>query len=196
MKNKIFTTKFIAGVGILTAIEIVLYIAGSFIVIGGVNINLALVPIAFGAIMYGPLCGLFLGLVNGCAVLLTPATQAFISVSAIGTVLVCLLKCSLAGLASGLIYKLINNRNDIVATVIASIVVPIINTVIFITGCLIFFDGAFQDLILLLVSTSFLIELGSTAALTPGIIRVLKVVNAKEENVEQVETPEVEDEEK
>jgi hypothetical protein len=55
-------------------------------------------------------------------------------------------------------------------------------------------------LILLLVSTSFLIELGTTAALTPAIIRVLKIVNIKHEqetgvnNVE--ENNEVDDEEK
>ena len=199
MKNKVFTTRFIAGVGILTAVEIVLYLAGAFITIGGVSINLALVPIAFGAIMYGPFCGAFLGIVNGLAVLLTPSTQAFLDVSPIATVFVCLLKCSLAGLASGFIFKAFKKK-EVIGTILASIVVPIINTSLFIVACLLFFSGTFKDLILLLVSTSFLIELGTTAALTPAIIRVLKIVKIKHEqengvnNVE--ENNEVDDEEK
>ena len=178
MKKKIFTTRYIAGVGILTAFEIVFYIIGSFISFGGVNINLALVPIAFGAIMYGPLCGAFLGLVNGVAVLLTPATQAFLAVSVFGTLFICLLKCTVAGLASGFIYKLLK-KHEIVATVAASLIVPIINTGIYILGCLIFFEGVFQDLILIVLTANFLIELGSTALLTPAIIRIIHVVKSR-----------------
>lgn len=179
MKKKIFTTRYIAGVGILTAFEIVFYIIGSFISFGGVNINLALIPIAFGAIMFGPLCGAFLGLVNGVAVLLTPATQAFLAVSVFGTLFICLLKCTVAGLASGFIYKLLK-KHEIVATVTTSLIVPIINTGIYILGCLIFFEGVFQDLILIVLTANFLIELGSTALLAPAIIRIIRIVQSRE----------------
>lgn len=178
MKNKIFTTKFIAGVGILTAVEIVLYVLGSFINFGMVNINLALIPIAFGAIMYGPLCGMFLGLVNGLAVLLTPSTQGFLSVNVFGTLFICLLKCTAAGLASGFMYKAFQKKN-ILAVCCATCIIPFINTGIFLLGCLIFFEGFLESVLTVWLLINFSIELVLTVALTPAVIRVVNIVKEK-----------------
>ena len=55
MKKKIFTTEFITKVGILAAIEVVFAFVSQFIKIGPASINLALIPIAFGAIMFVPI---------------------------------------------------------------------------------------------------------------------------------------------
>lgn len=187
MKKKIFTTDFIVKVGILSAIEIIFAFISQFITIGPASINLALIPIAFGAIMFGPICGGFLGFLNGAMVLASPETQAYFMDTNVfgdwcvfGTILICLLKCTAAGIASGFIYKLLKNKNEIVAIVVASFAVPLINTSIFIIGAAIFFTSAFKALIIGIFSFNFLIEIGVTALLTPAIIRVIHIVKSKE----------------
>ena len=124
-----------AGTGMLFALEIVLQIIGNHVNIGPVNINLSLMPIVMGAVFFGPLSGLFLGLVNGIITILAPGTGAFLAVSPFWTIVVCLLKTGLAGLISGLIYKVFEKKHLIAGIVLASIIVPIINTGIFALGC-------------------------------------------------------------
>ena len=152
MKNKFFNTKVIVGTGILTAIEIVLYILGSYITIGGININLALVPICVGAILYGPFTGGFLGLVNGVAVLLTPATQSYFMdpsqlgpLCIVGTFVICFTKCTIAGIVSYFVYKPFKNK--IVGSIVSSLSVPIINTGIFLLGAYFFYSPAFSTIL-------------------------------------------------
>lgn len=185
MKKKIFTTEFITKLGILAAIETVLATVGTLIKIGPASINLALVPIAFGSIMFGPLCGGLLGLLNGAIILADPSTQAvFMNTDMFGpwcifgTILVCLLKCSAAGIASGYIYKLLK-KHDIIAITSASFIVPIVNTGLFVVGACIFFNSALEGLLPTVFSFNFLIEIGITALLTPAIIRLIHVEQTK-----------------
>ena len=81
----------LAGLGILTAVPIVLQMLGSFIKFGPFSISLTLVPIVVGAALFGPLAGAWLGFVFSMVVLFTDA-QAFLAVSVPGTVLTVLLK--------------------------------------------------------------------------------------------------------
>ena len=188
MKKKIFTTEFIVQVGILTAIEVVLYIIGQFIQFGpGISINLALIPIAIGAILFGPFCGLFLGAVNGIAVILTPGTQAYFMNTDLfgpwcifGTILICLIKCSAAGFVAGILYRVLKKHNDVVACVVAALAVPVINTTFFVIGACIFFTSELKTLLISVFSFNFLIEIGITALLTPAIIRIIHIVQSKE----------------
>ena len=60
-------TKTIVGVGLLTAIVVVLQALAVFIRPTGLfNISLVLVPIVVGAALYGYKAGAWLGLVFGC----------------------------------------------------------------------------------------------------------------------------------
>lgn len=185
MKKKIFTTEFITKVGILAAIETILYFLGGMVTISGVSINLALIPIAFGAIMFGPLCGALLGFLNGAMVLADPNTQAvFMNVdlfgpwSIPGTILVCLLKCSIAGAVSGYLYKLLK-KHDLVAIIVASFAVPIVNTSIFVIGAVIFFNPMLRGLLAAVFSFNLLVEIGITAIFTPAIIRLIYIERNK-----------------
>ena len=54
-------TKQIAGVGLLTAVVVVLQLLGSFIHFGPFSISLVLIPIVVGASLYGVLSGAWLG---------------------------------------------------------------------------------------------------------------------------------------
>ena len=202
MKKKIFTTEFITTVGILAAIEVIFAFISNYITIGPASINLALIPIAFGAIMFGPVCGGLLGFLNGAVVLANPQTQSvFMNTDMFGpwcifgTILICLLKCTAAGVASGYIYRLLKNKNDIAAIVTSSFAVPIINTGIFVIGACIFFTPALSGLLASVFSFNFLIEIGVTALLTPAIIRVIHVVQSKSNNNNVVSTGENNEEE-
>ena len=167
------TTKKITGTAVLGALTIVLTLISNYITIGTISINLALLPIAMASIMYGPLSAFIVGLINGGFILLAPSTQAvFMPMSLVGTIFVCLLKTSLAGLASGFIYKLFKTHQNI-GMVVSSLIIPVINTGIFLIGSYIFFDGAFGNIIDLFVSVNFAIEFIVTALLSPTTVRII-----------------------
>ena len=65
--------KKIAGVGLLTALVVVLQLLGSFIKFGTVSISLVLIPIVVGAALYGVGAGAWLGGVFAVVVLCQPA---------------------------------------------------------------------------------------------------------------------------
>ena len=176
--NKRITTQQIVGTGLLLALEIIFQIIGNYLQIGPVNINLSLVTVVLGAVLYGPLSGAVLGFFNGLIVLLSPSTIAiFMPISPIGTVIACLLKCTIAGLVAGLLFKLFKNKNNLIGLIIASLLVPIINTGIFSIVCLLFFRpflesgvseafpniGAF--LIFGVIGINFIVEIISTAVI-------------------------------
>ena len=97
-KSEFFTPRVIAATGVLTTIEIILQIIGNFIAIGPVSINLSLIPIALGAILYGPICGGFLGMINGLTVIFAPSTIAiFMPMNPLATIFLCLLKSTVSG---------------------------------------------------------------------------------------------------
>lgn len=191
-KTKVFNTRFIAGVGVLTAVEVVLYIVGSIIGGMGTPINLGLIPIAIAAIVYGPIAGAFLGLVNGVCVLLTPATQMVYfnttqlgDLCVIGTLINCLSKCTIAGIVSAYIYKALK-KHELLAVILATIVVPILNTGIFLLVGFIFYERGFYNTILQAVITiNFLwFELLPSALLCPVIIKIAKMYSKKGKEVQ------------
>ena len=173
---------------ILTAIVIVLQLLGSFIKFGPFEVSLVLLPIVLGVVTGGPLAGGWLGLVFGVCVLLSPATQAFMTVDAFGTVVTVLLKGVLCGLAAGGAFRLLCNWNKYVAVMTAAVVCPIVNTGIFLLGCWLFFLPDIQKwaielgyadvgayVIYGLVGINFLVELGTNIVLSPVIVRLIRI---------------------
>ena len=179
--KKTFTTRQIVITGLMLALMIVLQVIGNYLQFGPVNINISLVAIVLAAVLAGPLSGAIVGFFNGVMALLSPSTLAvFMPVSAVGTVLACLLKCTLAGFVCGLVFNALKKKNQTLALIISSLLVPIINTGIFIVFALIFFrpileasvpSGSFLDtMVFVLVSfigLNVLIELASTGVLSP-----------------------------
>lgn len=102
MNNK---TKKIVGIGLFTAIVLVLQFLGGGIKFGMFSISLVLVPIVVGAAVYGWQAGGWLGFVFGVAVLLSGDAAAFLAVDVFGTILTVLVKGTAAGLCTGLVYK-------------------------------------------------------------------------------------------
>jgi len=98
-------TKKIVGIGLFTAIVLVLQFLGGSIKFGMFSISLVLVPIVVGAAVYGWQAGAWLGLTFGVAVLLSGDAAAFLAVDVFGTILTVLLKGTAAGLCAGLAYR-------------------------------------------------------------------------------------------
>ena len=178
-------TRLIAGVGLLTAVVVVLQLLGSFIHFGPFSISLVLIPIVVGASLYGVLSGAWLGLAFGITVLISGNAAAFLAVNPGGTVVTVLLKGALAGLLAGAVYKAIEKKNKVVATIVAAIICPVVNTGIFLIGCrLFFFDtiktwaagtNVFVYMITGLVGFNFLFELGLNIILSPTIVKLTKL---------------------
>lgn len=177
---------------ILTAIVGVLSYFGGFIKIGGLaSISLTLVPVVLGAALLGPRAGAWLGAVSGAVFFLTADAAFWLNLSVFGTILTVMVKGTLAGLCAGLLYRLFERRNMLVALLAAAAICPIVNTGIFLLGCLTFFfdavtemanaDGSsvFSFLIVVFVGLNFVFELLLNLLLTPALQRIIAVVAPK-----------------
>lgn len=174
---------------ILTALVVVLQLLGQFIHFGVFSISLVLIPIVVGAATCGPWIGAWLGLVFGITVLLSGDAAAFMAVNVPGTIVTVLLKGVLCGLLSGLTYRALASHNHIAAVVAAAAVCPIVNTGVFLIGCVLFFfetiagwataagfgENAVGYMFLGLAGGNFLFELGFNLVLSPIIVRLLDI---------------------
>ena len=153
MKNSM-QIKRLVGMASLTALVIVLQLLGNFIPNFANSLALALIPIAVGAILYGPLAGLFLGAVMSATVATNPSNYSLMATGSdtFKLLLVMFVKSPLAGLAAGYAYKGIahfakkaegKKRNALffVAVFTASIVVPVVNTLTYAVGMLLLFEA-------------------------------------------------------
>ena len=177
---------------ILTALVVILQFMGSFIRFGPFAISLVLIPIVIGAATCGVKIGTWLGFIFGVVVLISGDASAFLAVNVFGTIVTVLLKGAACGLAAGLIYKLLEKYNRYLAVIAAAVVCPIVNTGVFLLGCVIFFmdtvaewgaalgfGGTLEYMFLGLVGGNFLFELASNIILSPVIVRVLNMKNKK-----------------
>ena len=184
MNQKNTNTQKIVGLGLFTAIVVVLQLLGSFIKFGTFSVSLVLVPVVIGAALYGAGAGAWLGFVFGVVVLLSGDAAAFLGVNALGTILTVLAKGALAGLASGLVYKAIENKNRTLAVALAAVACPVVNTGLFILGMLVFYGSTLQSwaggqnviyyAIFGLAGINFVVELLVNLVLSSGITTVIK----------------------
>lgn len=176
------------GIGLFTAIVVVLQLLGGGIRFGMFSISLVLVPIVVGAAVYGWQAGALLGFAFGGAVLLSGDANAFLAVDPLATVLVVLVKGVLCGLLSGLAYKLFERAGKILPVIAAAVVCPVINTGVFLIGCQLFFLETINEwaalygysdagtyMIFGLAGINFLIELGVNILLAPVITRIISL---------------------
>lgn len=172
-ENRKINSRMIAVTGLLLAIEIILQLM-SILIPGTINVNLSLIPIAFGAIFYGPIVGGFLGFACGVVVLCSPNTvSVFMSINPLATVFTCLTKTLIAGVVAGLIAKMLKEKHDLLGAIICSILVPVLNTAIF----AIFSYFCFPGIMTIVVLVNFVIELLITGLITPLLYKVIKKMN-------------------
>ena len=191
MKNA--RIKRMVGIALLMALVVVMqFLSGIIPPVGGFSISLVLIPIVLGAAVYGPGAGALLGATFGTIVYINCVTGAdpggamvFQADPAL-CFLVVMGKGILAGLASGLVFKLLQKKNLYVAMLCAAIVCPLVNTGTFIVCMLLFFvdvlnawanGAALAGYILTgLVLANFVPELIINVVFSPASVRILKVV--------------------
>lgn len=185
-------TQTIVGMGMLTAVIVVLQIVASQIKFGPFSITLCLAPIIIGAALYGWKAGAWLGFVFGLTVLLTGDAALFMTINVPGTILTVLLKGSVSGAVGGVVYKLIEKKGKLPAVVVSGIVTPVVNTAVFLLGCVVFFldackewgaglgyDNVFGYLLLGMVGLNFLVELAINLVLSSAIVFIINLVKGR-----------------
>ncbi len=184
---------------VLTALVVILQYFGTFIKLGPFSISLVLTPIVIGAATCGIGISAWLGFVFGASVLLFGDAAAFLAVNPLGTVITVLLKGILCGMLSAVTYKSVlaglskifkyNGSNNFFAVISAAIVCPIVNTGVFLLGCLAFFMPTItewttqaglggnigQYMIFALVGSNFLVELAVNIIFAPMIVQLIKI---------------------
>jgi uncharacterized membrane protein len=189
MRSK-FSSKQIAGVAVLLALVIALQSFSAVIPLGTL-LNFALVPIVLGAIMFGPIMGAFLGFACGVVVLAqviaggSPFYVLIWSNDPIVTALTCLVKTTVAGFVAGYLYAWLEKKNKLVATFVAAGIVPVLNTSIFIIGCLFMTNSVYsmasgQNVLIFilvgLVGFNFFFEFAFNLFFSPALNRVIEIV--------------------
>ena len=190
--SRYFTARNITALSILLALVIVLQTFGGAINIGPVQLNFTLIPIALGAILLGPIAGLILGFACGVVVAiqvimgLVPFYVLIWTETPVVALLTCVVKTTVAGLVSGLVYKVVAKKNRYVAVFLAAALVPVINTALFIVGCLAMWDAMVMIaggsnilgfILVSLVTFNFFVELAVNLLCAPALYRVIRVVD-------------------
>ena len=182
----------LTGLGILTAIIIVLQILTTFVRFGPFSITLALIPIVVGAAMYGKGAGAYLGAVFSVVVVIMCITGGDVggfmvwSANPVMCVIMCMLKGTAAGFLAGLMYQLVGKKNQLLGVILAALISPIANTGIFIIGMLLFFRETLASwaggsdlltyIIMGLTGVNFLVELGVNIVLSPIVVKIIDAV--------------------
>lgn len=187
-----FSARRVTWLAILLALVIVLQTFGGSVNIGAVQLNFTLVPIVLGAIILGPLAGLILGLACGIVVLiqviigLVPFYTLIWTEAPVVAALTCVVKTTVAGFLCGYVYKIVAKKNAYVAVFVAASVVPIVNTGLFILGCLGMWSAIltiaggsniFGFIVISLVGVNFFVELAVNLLVSPALYKVIKVVD-------------------
>ncbi len=188
---------------ILTAVVLVLQTIGTLfpLQILGTNLNLTLIPIVLGAIILGPRAGVWLGLVSGVYTYVVggvmgvdPFTGFLFIQNPFVTACICVIKTTAAGWIAGLMYKLLAKKNEVVAVFLAAAVAPIVNTGLFLAGCMVILNtiSAFADSIpdfagmdvmkfifIVLIGKNFIAEFALNLLLSPALQRIIHIVRKR-----------------
>ena len=196
MNSKFFTARNVALLGILIALVIVLQLFASAIPMFGVTLNFSLIPIALASILLGWFGGAIVGFACGLVVWITmavlgqePSTAALFQASPIILTIMCIGKTTISGLVSGLVFKWVSKKNSFLAVVISAVIIPIVNTGIYMLGMVIMQDAvaAFLSLnswsagivftvVFGMIWLNFVLEMAINLIFIPMIHRVIKVV--------------------
>ncbi len=193
-KATFFNAKNVATLAVLLALVIVLQTFGGSFNVGGVTLNFTLIPLVLGAILLGAKAGALLGFISGFIVLLQVITaggglyQIMWANSPIVTTLTCLVKTTVAGAVGGWLFEALRKKNPLVAIFVASGAVPVVNTGLFIIGCLCMWntmtlaaagENVLKFIIVGLVTVNFFVELAVNLVVSPALHTVYKVVEKR-----------------
>ncbi len=196
MNTKFFSAKNVAILGILIALVIVLQLFASAIPMFGITLNFSLIPIAIAGIMLGCIGGAIVGFACGLVVFIVMAvlggevfTATLFQAHPIILTLICIGKTTVAGLVSGLIFKVISKKNTFSAVCVSAVILPIVNTGIYLLGIVLMKDttatflgmaessaGVVFTTVFAIIWLNFVLEMVVNLIFIPMIHRVIKAV--------------------
>lgn len=191
-KYNYFSARRVTWLAILIALVVVMQVFGGSITIGAVQLNFTLIPIVLGAILLGPIAGLILGFACGIVVMiqvivgLVPFYTLIWTETPVVAALTCVVKTTVAGFLCGWVYKVLERKNKYVAVFVASALVPVVNTALFIVGCLAMWNtiasiaggsAIFGFILVSLVGVNFFLELAVNLIVAPALHKVIKIVD-------------------
>lgn len=171
--------------------------------IGGmVSITLTLIPVVVGGILLGKKSGAILGFAFGAIVLinciaaLDPGGNILWNANPFFTALICFVKGTAAGFVPAWLYEVVCGKAEkigegrkFVATVVAALTAPIVNTGLFVCGMFLLFKDTLYawaggtDIVMYvlfgLAGLNFLVEFLINTILSPAIVRITAVVGKK-----------------
>lgn len=196
--RQMFSAKNIAYFSVLVALIVLFQCLAGFglFTFGSTSLSFSLVPIVLGGILLGWQAGGLLGLLFGFIVLMfgVSGTDAFTATLLadvpVMTVLICIVKGVAAGIVPALLYRLIAPKSALAAVFAAALSAPIVNTGLFILGCLCITDtiavfqtplgmegmNIFVFILVGIVTYNFFIEFAINVVLAPALYRVVLVV--------------------
>ena len=195
-KTKKISTLQLTEMAILLALVVVLQSISS---VGVVTLCLCLVPITLGSIVLDWKCGGILGFAFGLVAIFWGIvgkdvfTLYLFQASPIMTVLICIIKGTLAGMVPAFVYNALEKFNPLIASIAAAISAPIVNTGIFAIGCLIIKNDVisvagklgieavnFMALLFgVLITANFFIELLINVVFAPSLNKVAAIVSKR-----------------
>lgn len=182
---------------ILTALVVVLQFTASAIKIGAVTLNFVLVPVIVCGILLGVFYGALLGFIVGVIILLAGVigmdgfTNVLFAEYPVAITLVCVLKTTLAGAVSALVFNAAGKKHRYLGTFLSAVSAPVVNTGTFVVSMLFlqnallekgFIDGgknAFISICIGLVGINFVFELLLNVVFAPAVYRVITIIDKK-----------------
>ena len=196
MNTKFFSAKNVAILGILIALVIVLQLFASAIPMFGITLNFSLIPIAIAGILLGYLGGAIVGFFCGLVVFISMAvlggevfTATLFQAHPVILTIICIGKTTVAGLVSGLIFKFISKKSVFVAVCVSAVILPIVNTGIYMLGIVLMKDttatflgmgassaGVVFTTVFAIIWLNFVLEMAVNLIFIPMIHRVIKAI--------------------
>ena len=139
MKMK-FSTVQLTELALFIAIIIAMKATGlTSIPVGPLVMTLAMIPIALGAMLMGPLAGGVLGMVYGFTSLYDAVTGAsamtgiFFQLSPIHTIILCVVTRTIVGVAAGYLFRLFRkiDKTNTICYYLGGLITPLLNTILF-----------------------------------------------------------------
>jgi uncharacterized membrane protein len=185
---------------ILLALVVVLQSISS---LGVVTICLCLIPITLGAMLLDWKGGAILGFAFGLIALFWGVvgkdvfTLYLFTANPFMTVAICIVKGTLAGIVPALLYKWLSKfeykNSKLVASIVAALSAPIVNTGIFALGCMLIkndvtsvagqlgvgADNFVTLLFVVLIGVNFFVEFGVNAVFSPALHKLTAVLDKR-----------------
>lgn len=188
---------YLVQMALLLAVIMALHFSGVAIPAFGTKISLVLIPIALGAMLLGPAAGAILGFIYGATVFITlgvlhmdPFTAFLFDSNPVATFLICTIKTTAAGLVAGLVYRALSKKSSLLAVIVASALVPTINTGVFVIGCFTIYNtirqvasgagySAVYFILIVCAGANYALELAINLIFSPALERITRILSKR-----------------